>query len=487
MLQRRPRDTQVHLGGARLRVDPLTQSGPDPHQALVRDVDHRRGAELNVGRRHQEAAAGSAKDVDHRDHFGLAGPGQLAEFLEPPRTAYAARIGAAVGERLEHLLGDELPLRRLELEIRLLGVARQRFRHRPDRLVVNQVDRLSLDVIRLPVLPGPHHRVLQNGQLIGIVADVVEQPQHQPGRDLGATDGDRPGDGVAPLVAVHPRHEILPVVDRLGQPVELGAVADEIRAHRDDDVDRRLLLADGVQQEFHERDGVVVRVAQLAAVLEAEELLKLVGDDEDVLVRRQPRLADALDQARLAAPQRDLEEGLVGLGGIVLPADDVGRVERLGEVSDRIFTWTEDRDAPARPGARHHAAVKRGDEARADERRLAAPGRADHGEEPAAAEPRQDLVDAGFPPEEKVVFVRLETAEAGKRIGLVRVEHQNLGVKLADKLAEGGRIERRPLVDDHCFARPEFRLARRVWRRDINGLGHDRLLPAERSALLDFA
>ena len=61
--------------------------------------------------------------------------------------------------------------------------------------------------------------------------------------------------GQAPLFAVHPRDQVLTVVDRLGQTVELGAVPDEVPPHRDHDVDGRVLPA-RLEQQLHELGGV---------------------------------------------------------------------------------------------------------------------------------------------------------------------------------------------------------------------------------------
>src|SRR5262245_34708874 len=47
----------------------------------------------------------------------------------------------------------------------------------------------------LPDVPGAHQRVLQDGQLILIFADVVKQAIDQSRRDLAAGDEDRAGDG----------------------------------------------------------------------------------------------------------------------------------------------------------------------------------------------------------------------------------------------------------------------------------------------------
>ena len=51
--------------------------------------------------------------------------------------------------------------------------------------------------------------MLEERQLILVVAEVVQQPQHQARRDVAAGDRDRPGDRRAQRVARHARHQVL--------------------------------------------------------------------------------------------------------------------------------------------------------------------------------------------------------------------------------------------------------------------------------------
>ena len=60
--------------------------------------------------------------------------------------------------------------------------------------------------------------MLQDGELVGIVADVVQQPQHQPRRDLAAADRHRPGDRRAQLVAVIRGTRYWPSLTASGSP-----------------------------------------------------------------------------------------------------------------------------------------------------------------------------------------------------------------------------------------------------------------------------
>jgi hypothetical protein len=258
--------------------------------------------------------------------------------------------------------------------------------------------------------------VLHDGELVGAVAHVVEEAVDERRLDPAAADGGRAGDGFAPLVARHARDQVLPLVDGFGQAPELRAVAEEVRAHRDDDVDGGVALRGRFEQELDEGGGVVGRLGRLgrggARLLVAEQLLELVDDEEHALARVEPGLPRGVHEAERAAPQRGLDERgpHAGVGPARAEHRFVG--ERQREVAEGVVAGAHDGDAPARAGPGHQAAVERGQQPGADERRLAAPGGADDGEEARAAEPREQLVRLALAPEEEVVLLRLEGAEA---------------------------------------------------------------------------
>ena len=198
----------------------------------------------------------------------------------------------------------------------------------------------------------------------------------------------------------------------------------------------------------------------------------------------------ALDEAHRAPAERGLEEGPVHLG-VFLGPEDLGGVQRFGEVPDRVLAGPEDGDPPGRARLRHDAAVERRDEPRADEGRLAAAGRADDGEETAPAEPGQDLVDAGLAPEEEVVLVGLEAAKPRERIGAsFRIEHHASSYPAWSWLRKGciaaGSKVPRWWMTSASWVRNRA-LHRRVGRPDEDRLRRDRLLSPEGGALLDLA
>ena len=346
----------------------------------------------------------------------LADGRQLVDRRGP---AHAARVGEGVGQRLEDPLGDLRAAGAARLVERLLRVLRQRIVNRADRFVVLDVDRRRRLAECLPVIPRPHQRVLHERQLIVVVAEVVEDAVDQPRRDRGARHADRARNRRAQRVARHAADEIQPAVHRFRQAGEIHAVADEIGAHRQDDVDRRVALARGFEQQAHERDRLVARVGNLVAAAEPEQLFELIDEHEDVLVRRDVRLTDRVDQAERAAAQRRFEQHAArarDLGVLALDTQHAAFGHGGREVADRIFAGAEGRHAPARAGAHHEAALQRGDQARADERRLAAAGRADDRQEPRRAQAPEQLVGFLLATEKQVVFVRLERTQTGKWI-----------------------------------------------------------------------
>src|SRR3954462_15650350 len=95
-------------------------------------------------------------------------------------------------------------------------------------------------------------------------------------------------------------------VDRFRQPRVFHAVAEEVGPHGEDHVRGYLLLTDRFEKELHERHSVVPGPGILAGAV-SEELLELVDDDEDVVVIRQPRLANRRDEAQAAAAKSRVE------------------------------------------------------------------------------------------------------------------------------------------------------------------------------------
>jgi hypothetical protein len=62
--------------------------------------------------------------------------------------------------------------------------------------------RSTVRAVGSPVLPGAHERVLENGELVGIIRDIGQKPLDQARGDLAPTHSDRALDRQAPLIAV---------------------------------------------------------------------------------------------------------------------------------------------------------------------------------------------------------------------------------------------------------------------------------------------
>jgi hypothetical protein len=65
--------------------------------------------------------------------------------------------------------------------------------------------------------------------------------------------------------------------------------------------------------------------------------------------------------------------------------------------------------------------LKRGDEARAHERRLAAARPADDREEPRRSKPPEQVVGLAFAAEEEVLLVGFERTQSGERVKQIRL------------------------------------------------------------------
>ena len=123
-------------------------------------------------------------------------------------------------------------------------------------------------------------RMLQDRQLIGIVAHVVQEPLHEHRRDpwrrrRRSASRSRPASDRAAA-----GDQVLTFIHRFGQAGDLGTVAQIVGAHRDSDVDRAFRLLAGGQQQVHKGGGRFLGIDALLP--EAEQLLELVDDDQQV-------------------------------------------------------------------------------------------------------------------------------------------------------------------------------------------------------------
>ncbi len=139
----------------------------------MRDIDHRIGVQLRPRRWHEERTTTTTEDINDSDHFRGARACDFAERAESSGTTDLTVICTAFTERFERYLRDLAAAVIGQLIKCFVGMIRECITHRADRLVVFESDRLAVASICLPVFPGAHQRMLENRQLIGIVADVV--------------------------------------------------------------------------------------------------------------------------------------------------------------------------------------------------------------------------------------------------------------------------------------------------------------------------
>src|SRR6185295_14804560 len=131
------------------------------------------------------------EDIDDRDYLFLARLRDTADLVEAGRSANLTVVGAPLSEGLEHYLSDQKTAFIWQFGERFVGVPGQSAGHRSDGFVVLQTERFAVSTARLPVVPGTHQGVLEDRELIGIVADVVQKARDQWLGDLPACDTDR--------------------------------------------------------------------------------------------------------------------------------------------------------------------------------------------------------------------------------------------------------------------------------------------------------
>ena len=237
-----------------------------------------------------------------------------------------------------------------QFAVHLIGVAAEGLAHAASGLIMLKVERAAAAAF-LEQVPSAHESVLEYGQLVGIVANVIEQPEQEAIGNLTAGNLNRADDGFLALVAVQARDEEFALVDGVGQTRELAAFAQEIRAHGDDDVQRQVGLCAGLEQEIDEEGGLFIGGVVTAA--EAEDFLKLIHDQQKVGPLGQFALAHSLDEPKAAS----------GEGGADLRSDvllvrivQVGLNDGGGQVGERIATRAHDSGFPTGSGTGHGAA-----------------------------------------------------------------------------------------------------------------------------------
>ena len=222
--------------------------------------------------------------------------------------------------------------------------------HAADGLVVFEVDRPRVRRALLPAVPSTHQRVLQDGKLIHVVADVVQQALHQARRHLRAAHTDRAGDGALHLIASQARNQILTIVDRFRQVAKACAIAKKVRAHGDEHINRNRSLLRRRQQQLDECRRLVARTLLLGEISEAEDFFELVHHHQNILVRLESGETHRVHQSEATAPQCGVDHATRRAPLKTEALECAGVDQGVGKIADGIVLRAHKRDAPVRTG-----------------------------------------------------------------------------------------------------------------------------------------
>ena len=193
----------------------------------MRDIDIGGRLDFSLGGRHQESPAGRTILVDHVSDFLRIIRDHRAEIFKLHRLPDPPALFDFFGQRFEEFLGDPAMAIAGQAAENLLRMLGKGFGHAARGAIIVQIQRFGL-VGRLPVGPHPHEGVLEDRQLVGVVADIVQQPREQTIRDLSAGHLHRARDGCFALVAIEAGDQELALVHRVGQTGESAAIPQEI-------------------------------------------------------------------------------------------------------------------------------------------------------------------------------------------------------------------------------------------------------------------
>ena len=201
------------------------------------------------------------------------------------------------------------------------------------------------------MVPRPRQAVLQHGQLVEVITDVVEEALDERRLDRAARFANRSPDRLFALQSRQRRYEKLHVAHGLGEPGELHAIADEVGAHCDHYM-RRILATMRLQEQLHEARRFVapLRTGDFVVVgaRVPEEFLKLVDDDQHAAAGQPRQLGERLGQSR-ARPRQEVSDAVAACGAVRIVFAFFVRHQRsdgIGEMSERIVAGSQHRDAP---------------------------------------------------------------------------------------------------------------------------------------------
>jgi hypothetical protein len=180
--------------------------------------------------------------------------------------------------------------------------------------------------------------MLNQRQLVLAAAGIDDQMLGQLAGDLAIVQHRRLADRAQERRPFHLRQEILGLIDRLREPLEAGADAQELRAHGQDGIEALRWVLLQTDQKVDEQ----LRLVAAGLPGEAEQLLELIDQDADVVV---PAAAEQLRErswrlATMVQPAVNLVDAVrVGTGAVQFG-------ERRDQVTYRRFARPHVAGAP---------------------------------------------------------------------------------------------------------------------------------------------
>ena len=278
------------------------------------------------------------------------------------------QLALALARKPQEDPARDVALVRIELLVRSLGQSCDRAVDAAGLLV-----RAQVQAAPVTVLPELQQRCGQQWQRAGLALDVGDKGIDELGLDLESRALRGQLDRAPQLVAAHRTDRNLV---RAEQAPELG-------------IARAAPIEVGPDGEQHERSPARVARAGDKRVDERVALVLVAAGGEDLL-----ELVDRDDQATVWR----------------------GAGRRLLECSERVDTGSQQRERPV-PAARDHILSQRGEQARPQRRRLAAPRGPDDPDQRRTHDARDHLGDQPLATEEDVGVVDVERGEAFERTG----------------------------------------------------------------------
>ena len=188
----------------------------------------------------------------------------------------------------------------------------QRMGHGADGLIMRQVQRPFATAFVLPARPGAVQGVLQDRQLVRVVADVVDQPRQQDRRDLRAAHPDGPSMAARRSSRVIRGTRYCPALMASARPGNwVQSPRKSERIVRTTKIGQVVSLLD-LQQQVHEGRGFLADAMHAPAggpqLPVAKQLFELVHHHQQIDALAQPRLLADVDQSQLAHAQGGLDD-----------------------------------------------------------------------------------------------------------------------------------------------------------------------------------